>query len=162
MTILTQKQALFSKYMFTAGSDTFDNGTDSARKAQYKGNDNVLAATASRLLRNVKIIAEKKRIQAKAEEISEVDREYLINATQTIAANSDNERNRLSALSLLGEFIGAKRESAPNKEREQAKRERMSNEDKKLAELAARLRTEEESRAEDGVEDSKPNITLSA
>ena len=61
---LTEKQSLFCKYMFTVGSDTFSNGTASARKAGYKGNDNQLAVTANYTIRSANIIKRKAEIQA--------------------------------------------------------------------------------------------------
>lgn len=63
-TITSPKMSMFIECMFIPCSDTFGNGTESARAAKYKGNDNVLAATASRLLRNVKIIEAKEAIEA--------------------------------------------------------------------------------------------------
>ena len=136
---LTEKQSLFSKYMFTIGSDTFGNGTESARKAGYEGEENVLAATASRLLRNVKIISEKQRIQAETVEKLDLSREYCTQKLQDIVENGASERNRLTAISLLGDLCGFKRENAPNREAERAKLERMG-----AAERAYRLSWEQE------------------
>lgn len=49
------------------------NGTEAASKAGYEGDRNVLAATASRLLRNVKVRAEiEKRLEAEAMGANEV------------------------------------------------------------------------------------------
>ena len=60
----SQKMSLFCDYMYTPNSDTFDNGVESARKAGYSGNDNTLAQTAHKLVRNGKVIARKAEIQA--------------------------------------------------------------------------------------------------
>lgn len=65
---LTVKQETFCKWMFTPGSDTYGNGTESARKAGHKGTDNYLARVASENVRKCKIVAEKARIQAETSE----------------------------------------------------------------------------------------------
>ena len=82
---------------------------------------------------------------ADIEQKQTVSREYCVNKLQNIVENSDNERNQLTALSLLGDFNGFKRENAPNAEKERAILERMTDEERKLAKLAAQLRRREES-----------------
>lgn len=54
----------FIECMFIPCSDTFGNGTESARAAGYTGNDNVLGQVGHRLVRNSKIIAAKEAIEA--------------------------------------------------------------------------------------------------
>jgi len=81
---LTEKQSLFCKYMYTIGSSSFGNGTESARRAGYKGDDNTLAATATRLLRNVKIIAEKQRIQAETRGKLDHNRQIAIDKLNSV------------------------------------------------------------------------------
>lgn len=142
---LTEKQSAFSRYMFTPGSESFGNGTESARKAGHKGTDNYLARVASENVRKCNIIAEKERIQRKSERKLNINRDYCIKKAYDILENGKAERNRLTALSLLGDFIGAKRESAPNAEREAARKARMDAEKRRVAEKVAKLRTEEES-----------------
>ena len=66
---LTQKQELFSIAMFTIGSEFFGNGTASARKAGYKGSEDVLATVAKENIRKPQIIARKHVIQAKVAKI---------------------------------------------------------------------------------------------
>ncbi len=61
---LTVKQAAFCKCMFIPGSGTFGNGTESARKAQYKGNTGTLQSVAAENMLKPVIIAEKTRIEA--------------------------------------------------------------------------------------------------
>ena len=61
-----------------------------------------------------------------------ITREYCIDQAQAILVNSDNERNKLSALSLLGDFIGAKRDNAPNAEKEAAKLALMTVQERKF------------------------------
>ena len=75
---LTEKQALFSKLMFTPGSDTFGNGTESARQAGYKGTDTYLAMTASVNIRKDKIIAEKAKIQGELNQKMSLTAEEVI------------------------------------------------------------------------------------
>jgi len=138
---LTEKQALFSKLMFTIGTQTFSNGVKSARKAGYKGSYGTLNQVARENLQKPLIIAEKQRIQAKTAKKVEKNRDYCIARAVDILEHSDNERNRLTALSLLADFIGAKRDNAPNAEREQAKLARMDDETKRVAQQLALLLT---------------------
>ena len=62
---LTVKQAAFAQAMYTPGSETFGNGAESARKAQYEGNNNTLRQTAHKLVTNGNIIRAKAGIEAK-------------------------------------------------------------------------------------------------
>ena len=80
---LNAKQEAFARALYTIGSDTYDNGTESARAAGYKGNENTLAMTASRMIRKDKIIALKAEIQA----VTVVKLEH----NRTIAINLLNE-----------------------------------------------------------------------
>ena len=101
--ITSPKMDMFCTYMFTIGSESFGNGTESARKAGYDskgGSDNVLAATASRLLRNVKVIARKEQIQAKTSAKMEHNREIAIqelNEARDIALKQLNPAAMISA-----------------------------------------------------------------
>lgn len=61
---LTEKQRAFTAAYYTPGSDTFGNGTESARKAQYKGNSATLQVVGAENICKPMIIAEKNRIQA--------------------------------------------------------------------------------------------------
>ena len=141
---LTEKQALFCKYMFTVDSKSIGNGTESARRGGYKGTDSCLAVVAYENIRKPKIIAEKQRIQAETVEKLNIDRDYCIKQARDILETSKVERNRLTAISLLADFIGAKRDTAPNAEAEAAKLARLTAEDRKLAEESAQRRTAEE------------------
>ena len=60
-----------------------------------------------------------------------------------LSLKADKQR----AISLIGDFQGYKRENAPNQEREQAIKQRMTAEDIKLAQQSAQLRTEQEARS---------------
>jgi len=62
---ITEKQRAFTEAYYTAGSETFGNGRESARKAGYRGSDAYLDTMGSKLVRNNKVIALKKQIQAK-------------------------------------------------------------------------------------------------
>ena len=138
---LTEKQSLFSTAMFTIGSLEFGNGIASARKAGYSGTNNTLGQRAHELVNNSKVIAEKERIQADIKDKTAVDRDYLIEQTKDILISSNDNRLKIKALSLLGDFIGAKRETAPNNEREAAKLKLMSSEQRRLAEQLALILT---------------------
>ena len=137
---LTVKQQAYCNYMFIAGSETYGNGTQSSRKAGYKGSNSVLNNTSLDNLLKPAIITEKRRIEAKTAEKLNVDRDYLIKQTKDILEHSTSDRNKLTALSLMGDFVGAKKDNAPNAERDQAKRAAMSEEEQEIARIAAEIR----------------------
>ena len=60
-----------------------------------------------------------------------ISREYCTNKLQAIVENSNNERNKLTAISLLGDFSGYKRENAPNSEKIAEDAKRLTEEDKR-------------------------------
>ena len=73
--VLSEKQETFAVNYYTAGSETYDNGTESARNAGYgkemkegPKKDVYLARVASELVRNCKVIARKEQIQAEIAE----------------------------------------------------------------------------------------------
>ena len=103
--------------------------TESARKAQYKGSENVLATIGKENTRKPQIIAEKQRIQAETGKELQTTRDYVLKNIRDVIDNSTNERNRLTAMSLYGDYTGDKRDKAPNQERIAALRELMSAED---------------------------------
>jgi len=102
---LTEKQSLFCKYMYTIGSSSFGNGTESARRAGYKGNDNTLSQTAIKLVRNGRIIAEKKRIQAELEQESKLTKQQVLNQL-TEGIKLSREKGDLRALARFTELQG--------------------------------------------------------
>lgn len=108
--ILTEKQELFSVAMFTIGSMTFDNGTESARVAQYKGTDNYLAMVASRNIRNDKIILRKEQLQAKSLKEAGVTNQEVLDEFKTIGFGKVSKeltnKNKISALENIGKHIG--------------------------------------------------------
>jgi len=140
---LTVKQQAFTIAMYTPGSKSYGNGTESARAAGYKGNDNTLATVAKENTRKPQIIAEKQRIQAETVKETKASRDYVIDNLRQIIETSTNERNRLTAMSLLGDFTGDKREKAPNAERVADIRKRMTAEDLEIATIAAKIRTDQ-------------------
>ena len=79
----TEKMRQFAINMYTIGSDAYSNGTESARQAGYKGTDNYLAMTASRLIRNDKIKQLKDEIQ------TETAKEYQWNQARAIQVLTD-------------------------------------------------------------------------
>ena len=72
----------------------------------------------------------------------EVTREYCIEKLVQIVENSKSDRNVISAVNAIGDFTGFKREKSLNPEREAAKAQKMSAEEKELASELARKRTE--------------------
>jgi phage terminase small subunit len=71
------------------------NGTEAARQAGYTGSDNVLASTASQLLRHPKIQAHLGELRAKAQARSEVSVEKLLRELGKIAFASMKDFTRL-------------------------------------------------------------------
>lgn len=143
MSEITVKQRAFAQTMYTPGSETFGNGTESARKAQYKGNDNTLATVAKENTRKPHVIAEKERIEAETGKKAQATRDYVLDNLRKIIDNSTNERNRLTAMSLLGDFTGDKREKAPNEEKVAEILARMTDEEIAMRRIVAKIRTDE-------------------
>ncbi|KKL80653.1 hypothetical protein LCGC14_2002600 [marine sediment metagenome] len=83
------------------------------------------------------------RLEAKSVEKQEVTRQYCIDKLQAIAENGETERNKLTALSLLGDFTGAKRDKAPNQEKVAEMREHMDAEEIARRQDQAKRRTDE-------------------
>lgn len=110
--ITSQKLWMFCLCNFTAGSDTFDNATESARIAYGDKADNVLASLGSRMLRNVKVIKAKAAIQGPEVKKFELKAEQVINRLSQYAglqATSDDSpiktatsNDELRALEMLG------------------------------------------------------------
>lgn len=126
---LTVKQAEFSRWLFTPGSETFGNQVESARKAQYKGNYGTLQSVGAENVLKPVVIAERRRIEAETGKALRVDRDYCIKKLQNIVETSKIERNQLTALSLLGDFTGDKRKPASNPEKLAEMRDRMEVEE---------------------------------
>lgn len=107
--ITSQKMWLFCKYMYTAGSETFDNGTQSAQKAEYKGNNNTLRQTAHKLVTNGNVIKAKKAIMAGVNEKFDWDREQNLKhqKLQIERYNTilDANPNNLQALQGLNQVL---------------------------------------------------------
>ena len=96
---------------------------------------------------NLRVKAAIKAIDDKRADKADITRELLVDKMYDIVNdNTSTKTERTRAASLIADMIGAKREAAPNKEREQALAARMSKEDREVAKLAARLRTEHEAR----------------
>ncbi len=96
---------------------------------------------------NVRVIAAIKAIDDKIEQKYDSSRESLISKLMDIINKTTSTAKEItSAASLIGDFMGHKRDLAPNKAKEQAILARMSSEDKELALIASRVRTELEAR----------------
>jgi len=101
----------------------------------------------SALLTNLDIRQEIDRIEAKSEAKVDITRELLVAKMYAIIEdNTSNKADMTRAASLIADMCGYKREAAPNQEKERAILARMSSEDKELAQLAAKLRTDAETR----------------
>ena len=106
---LTEKQEAFAKAYYTPASETFGNGTQSAKVAGYRGNDNVLHNIAIGNLRNNAITRLKQEIQAENQEKLQISQTQLLAKFKSIAekaeANNDNP-SVLRALENIGKHIG--------------------------------------------------------
>jgi hypothetical protein len=94
---LTPKQRAFSFWMVSAVC--YGNGTESARRAGYQGDDNVLGVVAYENLRKPKIVAEIQHLEAAAFKGADVTIEKVLR---------DLELQRRHALSI-GQFAPAVR-----------------------------------------------------
>lgn len=149
---LTAKQQAFVEAYCAAGQNTYNNATQSAIKAGYSVK--TAYSSGQRLLKHVEASKAIAQLRAEIAEKIEVTRDYCVKKLKVVIEATTNERNRLTAISLLGDFAGFKREVAPNLEREVARKAIEAAEAEKLAELA-RKRTEQES-----TEPAKPPIRL--
>ena len=97
---------------------------------------------------NVGLTKEIARLDAENQAKVDITRELLVDKMYDIVDDKTSTRTeRTRAASLIADMIGAKREAAPNKEKEQAIAARMTKEDKILAVQSAERRTSEEARA---------------
>jgi hypothetical protein len=102
---------------------------------------------AHRLLRNVEIKARIAVLMAELRAEIDISRELLVKKMYAIVDDTKSTKTeKTRAASLIADMCGFKREAAPNKEKEQALAERMSEEDKREALIVAKIRTEEEAR----------------
>ena len=101
---LTEKQQAFCRYMFTEGSETFGNGTESARKAGYKGKDNMLATIAKENIRKQQIIEQKEAIQAKTVEKLDHDRDKAIELLHLAVDMAKDQKNPNALTSAVREL----------------------------------------------------------
>lgn len=94
---LTNKQRLFVEaYLATS------NGTDAARKAGYKGNDNTLASVAKENLRKPQIA----NFLEKRVETAIISANEILTGVKGIAFNkSEKTSDRLKAYELLGKHL---------------------------------------------------------
>ena len=138
---LTPKEHATVEYYTNPTSETRNNWSKSYLKAgysQFKG----WKRNAARVAAKSHI---KKAIKVKRDKITsemEVTREYCIEKLVQIVENSKSDRNVISAVNAIGDFTGFKREKSLNPEREAAKAQKMSAEEKELASELARKRTE--------------------
>lgn len=128
------------------------NGRKKGKALQETGYSDAYSIEGGRgsdvVFSNVQVVAAIKAIDDEKQAEADITREMLVKEAWDIvrdATSTKTEKTR--AMSLIADMIGAKREAAPNKEKEQALAARMTKEDRELATLAARIRTEQEARA---------------
>jgi len=106
---LTERQEQFAINMYTIGSDTFGNATESARKAGYSGNDNTLSQTGIKLVRNGRIKARKAELQAETAKQAEWTRQDAIDTltkAKTLAIESGNVKDIVAVSRELSAISG--------------------------------------------------------
>ena len=138
---LTGKMTDFVKYYCDPGSESYNNATKSAIKAGYTPKTANIAS--DQLLGNIRIKTAITEYKAKIDEKMDISRELLTDKMLDIvnsgtASNSDKTRSA----SLIADMCGYKRENAPNREKEQARR-KCSEEEELLFSEWARKRTQE-------------------
>lgn len=110
---LTHKQWLFALGMYTPGSESEGNGTESARQAGYKGSDYTLGRAAHDNTRNHKVMEAKKLIQGEvyvltAEKV--LNRLMLLSGLEEavagdVAKPSTTDAGQIRSLDLLGKHL---------------------------------------------------------
>ena len=116
----------------------------------------------NRLLTNGDIRKAISAYKAQSAEKADIDRKYVVDKLVTIAnSKTSSSRDVISALSLASDVCGFKRDTAPNAERETARAQRMSDEERELALALAKLRTDAEA-AEKGSDKPVRTIKLNA
>jgi hypothetical protein len=100
--ITSEKMFNFAIYMFDPGSETYDNGTQSARMAGYKGNDNTLAVTANQYLRKPKVIAVKQALHKQLKTVNVANRRKRQEFWTNMMLNAKSDADKLRASELLG------------------------------------------------------------
>ena len=93
---------------------------------------------------NKALIEEIDRIDAETEEKADMSRDALVKSQMDIV-NTGTNSEKTRAASLVADMMGYKRDKAPNAEREQAIRQKMTDEELVLHKEIARLRTQQES-----------------
>jgi len=139
MALNPKRQAFCREYLKDS------NGTQAAIRAGYS--PRTANEQAAQLLAKLSVKEYLAELRAEIAAKVDVTREQLIEKMYDIVTDpTSTKTEKVRAASLVADMIGAKREVAPNQEREQALMKAMSKEDRALAALAARLRTEDEAR----------------
>ena len=121
------------------------NKTETLRIMGYKPSYYTGGRSDRAVWGNERVKAAIAKIDRKAAEKQDITREILV-AKMFDIVETGTKTEKVRAASLIADMCGYKREAAPNDEKERAILARMSSEDKELAVLAARLRTEDEAR----------------
>ena len=134
----TVKQEAFAAAMYTIGSQTYGNGTASARKAGYgneNSTDNYLAIVAKGNIRKSQIIALKDKIQAETVKKLDLSREKQhekLEKAINMALTNNNPAAAISGIREENDMLGYHRENAPNQERIEALQGRISDEERRI------------------------------
>lgn len=143
-----EKQAKFAENLYN-GQDR----ADAYKNANYDVKDKETAARCGwRLLNKCENVlayyealkAERDKNIERTQNITRTTQIKSLNETYELAKTLKNPSAMVSALREINEMMGYHRENAPNAEREAAKRARMTKEEEKLHEAAAKLRTDQE------------------
>ena len=113
----TGKQVDFIKYYADPGSETYNDPKQSAIRAGYS--KTTASNAASNIIEKCKLRPEIEKYKAKIMEKVDITREMLVKRMADIVFGDEKASNRdiTSAASLIGEFMGYKRDNAPNLEK---------------------------------------------
>ena len=142
-TPLTPKQLSFTEHYTDSGNkETFGNATESARQANYRGNDGTLQSIGAENLLKPVIRAELARIKADKEVVTEHNREtslIRLDKAYTLAEKQGNTSSMIAAEREKNAISGLHSQTIYNPDADQAKI--MTDEDRQALIAAAGLLT---------------------
>ena len=146
---VSTKEKNYIKAFTTPGTDTYGLPIPSARKAGYAEKN--LELSAHRLMKNEKVLVAIDEVYAKRMDSSPTNIARImsnLDNTESIALKAKSMPTLTKVTELRGKWLDAWNSNAPpDAEKEAEFAARMSEEDKKIALLIARCRTEAEARA---------------
>jgi hypothetical protein len=131
----TPQQAKFIELLVNDELDKFE----AHKKAGFKAKtEKVASASICRMLKDVNCVAYKEALELEIERKLDISRGRQLrklNTVYQIAEDAKNPTAMVSAIREQNEMLGYHRDLAPNKEREAAKKDRSSKEQKEIDKL---------------------------